>query len=686
MKEDNMAKWQRELKSFLGIKRGVILEGNILDEFYCEDDNEEQFRSLDDLLDTYGTMIGAQVVFYNPVYGFYCGQSKKTEEDEELFLRPYLSGYLCKQEVEIAPGGHNAYMPLKECYQKKEESIQLVSISNNLEKSSNCQNSEKTQYVNQDVYENDSLKQVNMSRIILRAMMNSEPRVEENSNSIHKIFVLNFASRLEKCNIDETAQTEMFMNLYYAINSSGNVNNKHNMIIFVVDKYNDIPAWLYLNNPNIRTFFIENPDRKTRRKYLEFAVLPAKYEKYQELGNSDNKIGKEFVAETSGLLCPEIKQILDLAINESIEMDEIKKAIQIYKYGIKDSPWEALEDDIIKRVKETLEDRVKGQDVALSNVERVIMRAVKGLSGLQHSNSGNKPRGILFFAGPTGVGKTETAKAIAQAIFGDEDACIRFDMSEYRLEHSDQKLFGAPPGYVGYDAGGQLTNAVKNHPFSVILFDEIEKAHPSILDKFLQILEDGRMTDNQGNTVYFSESIIIFTSNLGMTEPVYDEIHRPILDESGNLKRKPTITIVNPYEDDTDEFKEKTRQIVSEGVKNYFINNGRPELLNRLGENNIVVFNFIDKNAAKIICEHQVIKIVDSIDKKLNISVETSAINDFLDNLAISQREKGGRGIGNMLEEKFINPISEFICRYGGKLSKITCVIGENQTVDFRGE
>ena len=458
MNSDNMAKWQKELKSFMGIKRGLILEGNILDEFYCEVDNAGQFLSLDDLLDTYGSMMDAQVIFYNPVYGFYCGKSKCTEEDEELFLSPYLSGYLCKKEVEIAPGGHNAYMPLKECFERNEKNIQVVSISNNMGR--NVDN--KTQCNSQDDVENDSMKQVNMSRVVLRAMMNAETRKDENPNKIHKIFVLNFASRLEKCNIDEMAQTEMFMNLYYAINSSMVSNGKQNMVIFVVDKYNDIPAWIYLNNPNIRTFFIESPDRKTRRKYMEFATFPDRYKRFKELGNVDSKDSKNFVAETGGLLCPEIKQILDLALNEDIGSENIKKAIQLYKYGIKDSPWESLEEDIVKRVKDTLEERVKGQELALSTVEQVIMRAVKGLSGLQHSNANNKPRGILFLAGPTGVGKTETAKAIAESIFGDEDACVRFDMSEYRLEQSDQKLFGAPPGYVGYEGGGQLTNVIKS--------------------------------------------------------------------------------------------------------------------------------------------------------------------------------------------------------------------------------
>ena len=124
--------------------------------------------------------------------------------------------------------------------------------------------------------------------------------------------------------------------------------------------------------------------------------------------------------------------------------------------------------------------------------------------------------GLMFFAGPTGVGKTEMAKAIAAFLFGDESFCIRFDMSEYAQEHSDQKLFGAPPGYVGYEEGGQLTNKLKANPFCVLLFDEIEKSHPKILDKFLQVLEDGRMTDSRGEIVYFSEAIIIFTSNFNI--------------------------------------------------------------------------------------------------------------------------------------------------------------------------
>jgi ATP-dependent Clp protease ATP-binding subunit ClpA len=127
-----------------------------------------------------------------------------------------------------------------------------------------------------------------------------------------------------------------------------------------------------------------------------------------------------------------------------------------------------------------------------------------------------KSETALFLAGPTGVGKTELAKTLTSLLFGDESAYIRFDMSEFSAEHSDQRLIGAPPGYVGYDVGGELTNAIREKPFSVVLFDEIEKAHPRILDKFLQILDDGVLSSGRGERVYFSDAFLVFTSNLGI--------------------------------------------------------------------------------------------------------------------------------------------------------------------------
>ena len=199
---------------------------------------------------------------------------------------------------------------------------------------------------------------------------------------------------------------------------------------------------------------------------------------------------------------------------EKYRIAQLPSVAEFYRYGVRENKWAKISGKTIRSLEDSLHSRVLGQDHAISKVMRTVKRSVV-LKG-----NGNRPRGVLFFAGPTGTGKTETSKALGEVIFGDVSCCIRFDMSEYRQDHSDQKLLGAPPGYIGYEAGGQLTNAVRNNPFSIILFDEIEKAHPSILDKFLQILDDGRLTDGQGNTVYFSESIIIFTSNKGIIEEV----------------------------------------------------------------------------------------------------------------------------------------------------------------------
>ncbi len=170
-----------------------------------------------------------------------------------------------------------------------------------------------------------------------------------------------------------------------------------------------------------------------------------------------------------------------------------------------------MEGEVQKLVhmEERLEKRVIGQRPAIEAVSNAIRRA---RSGLQDPN---RPIGSFIFLGPTGVGKTETAKALAEFLFDDENALIRIDMSEYMEKHAVARLIGAPPGYVGYEEGGQLTEAVRRRPYSVVLFDEIEKAHPDVFNVLLQILDDGRLTDSQGRTVDFKNTVLIMTSNLG---------------------------------------------------------------------------------------------------------------------------------------------------------------------------
>ena len=156
-----------------------------------------------------------------------------------------------------------------------------------------------------------------------------------------------------------------------------------------------------------------------------------------------------------------------------------------------------------------LHKRIIGQEEAISAVSKAIRRTRSGLKDPK------RPSGSFIFLGPSGVGKTETAKALAEFLFGDEDSLIQIDMSEYMEKHTVSRLIGSPPGYVGYDEGGQLTEAVRRKPFSIVLLDEVEKAHPDVFNTLLQILEDGRLTDAQGRTVDFKNTIIIMTSNLG---------------------------------------------------------------------------------------------------------------------------------------------------------------------------
>lgn len=633
MNENAIPKWQRELRSFLGIKSGIILEGNVYDEFprFEYEGNEVNFLDVDNMDQTILSLVREEVTavfFFDPVDGFYCYE--KSIEAQRKMLAPLFDGYAA-HEITKNHGCTVCLMPSerKKGGRSSAETEQYIWVSE-----------------------------------MIRRTMSDKPQYAGKENIL---FVLNFASRLDACNLREAESNTMFLNLMAATIAAQTSQLSCSSLIMVVDKYNDIPAWVYLNNPNIRTISVCAPDRNTRRLFLE--NLYGDLVPFQLLSRENYDPGKQFVAETEGLRLQELRQILQLAYKKDLKPQDINLAFRLYKYGVLDNPWENLENDILVHIASKLEERVKGQDEAIQKVKTVVTRAVKGLSGLQHSGTSHKPKGILFFAGPTGVGKTETAKALAEAIFGDENACIRFDMSEYRLEQSDQKLFGAPPGYVGYEGGGQLTNAVKNRPFSVILFDEIEKASPTILDKFLQILEDGRMTDNQGNTVYFGETIIIFTSNIGLTKEDTD----PQNAFRSSPHRVPTITIQDPMVEDTPEFRKKVTEMLTQGVKSYFNDNGRPELLNRLGEDNIVVFQFINKSDAEKICDYKLGKICKMIKAEKNIDIVIDDIVDLLHEKAILERANGGRGVGNMLEREFLDPLAVFICTLPDLPSVLKC-------------
>lgn len=426
--------------------------------------------------------------------------------------------------------------------------------------------------------------------------------------------------------------------------------DKGNLVVIITKNQASIPPIYYLNNPQVSSINIPYPGRLERVDFVDSTISGVLHVS-NSLTTSASKIEKEnFVDLLDGFSLKEIAQLAKLSrqIPDNLSCE---KLVNLYKYGEKISPWEELNKDKLENIEDHLKARVKGQDEAVAKVKSVILRAFTGFSGLQHSAKQRKPKGTLFFVGPTGVGKTELAKSIAEFIFGDENACIRFDMSEFSQEHSDQRLIGAPPGYVGYEAGGQLTNAVMAKPFCVLLFDEIEKAHGRILDKFLQILEDGRLTDSKGQTVYFSESIIIFTSNIGASS---DKV-------SPDMDHK------------------MVRNLFMEEVKNHFVNTlKRPELLNRIGDN-IVPFNFIsDPDVLSQIAQSKVRPLVNFMKERYQATLmfENNDVFDVI--VKNSDTRNGGRGLLNVIESKIVNPLADFVFENMEDLQGRTIVISKN--------
>jgi hypothetical protein len=412
-----------------------------------------------------------------------------------------------------------------------------------------------------------------------------------------------------------------------------------NPVVWLVNREQDLPSWFLLDSERLSTHVVPRPDYQTRLAAAEvLAPLMAGYETAG--GEARAQFMRTFADNTDGMTLAAMGDVVQLASQSGIGIGDIDDAIRCYKVGALDNPWK--KDYLKERIRGAMaeiEERVKGQTQAATKTVDILMRSVTGLTGAQARSGSGRPRGILFFAGPTGVGKTELAKTLTKIIFGDERAYIRFDMSEFAEEHNSARLLGAPPGYVGYDAGGELTNAMREKPFSVVLFDEIEKAHPRLLDKFIQILEDGRLTDGRGETVYFSESIIIFTSNLG------------IYVEGPEGKRIQNVRPGDSYE--------TVERNVREAISNHFrYTLARPEILNRIGEN-IVVFNFIVPEIGVKILDGMLRNVARRVEEEHGMQLELSAVaRAKLVDGCLADLSLGGRGIGNQLEMALINPLA----------------------------
>lgn len=412
----------------------------------------------------------------------------------------------------------------------------------------------------------------------------------------------------------------------------------YNTVIWLLDREADVPHWL-ASSELARVISVPRPTME-HRMALAQSLVRSIAQAPDPTTVEFAEIVSRFASQTDGLTLRSMTEISRLAQDRLIAAPDIEDAIRTFRHGVPDNPWQSP--SLRQRVSDgprTLSEKVLGQPSAIRKAVDILIRSCMGLTGAETRSSSTRPQGVLFFAGPTGVGKTEMAKSIAELVFGQKDSFVRFDMSEFRADHTEARLIGAPPGYEGFSGGGELTNAIRQQPFRLILFDEIEKAHPRILDKFLQILDDGRLTDGTGATVFFSEALIVFTSNLG----VYNT------EESG--RRIPVVEPGAPYEN----VEKKIRAAVEAHFKTEI---GRPELLNRIGDN-IVVFDFISADVAAQLVPVFARNVTRRVRDELGVDVQISdEVIETLTQGALAHLEFGGRGVRNAVEAMFTNPLA----------------------------
>ena len=381
-------------------------------------------------------------------------------------------------------------------------------------------------------------------------------------------------------------------------------------------------------------------------KEKESAVNNQEFEKAAQLRDEESKLKEELASMRSSW-----QQLKGGQEGKELEVTEEDIAQIVASWtGIPVSKLAEGESERLLRMEEILHQRVIGQEEAVITVSRAIRRAHAGLKDPK------RPIGSFIFLGPTGVGKTELARALAEAMFGDEDAMVRIDMSEYMEKFAVSRLIGAPPGYVGYDEGGQLTDAVRRKPYSVVLLDEVEKAHPDVFNILLQVLEDGHLTDSRGRTVDFSNAVIIMTSNVGV----------------GLIKRE-TVLGFKTDEGATNKSYEQMKEKVTAELRRVF----RPEFLNRIDD--VIVFHALNQAHIKEIVGLMVKEVAERLaENAIEIEV-TDAAGEYLAQEGFDE-EYGARPLRRAIQKEIEDRLSEELLR--GTIKRGDCVLVDRREAD----
>ncbi|XZN92883.1 MAG: AAA family ATPase [Microcoleus sp.] len=472
----------------------------------------------------------------------------------------------------------------------------------------------------------------------------------------------------------------------------GDLAGCRNTLVILARDLQRVPEWLYHNNPTVTLIQVSRPNKDERQVFAQRFLTgfyggdrinskPSAPGTPSELDN----LAAEFAELTENFRTLELDALRATSWRDRIPVKpkEMWRLIDFYKFGLRDDPWERMGREKVLQAKTELPRTVIGQPRAVEAVTTMLTCARIGLTIGGSTGRSGKPKGIFFFVGPTGVGKTELAKAMTKLVFGDEKAFARFDMSEYKEEHAAEKLAGAPPGFVGYEEGGQLTNRVMENPHSILLFDEIEKAHPKVLDKFLQILEDGRLTDGKGQTAYFNQTAIIFTSNIGASD-VTDP-------QTGTVLRQGIMTQVKAGNANDFSWEQVENHFRDEVEWHFNSRIGRAELLNRLGDN-IVVFDLLRPNFVEAIGNKFLNQLSECTLEKYRFTLKflPSTLNMLQQKMEEGNNLLyGGRRIKSLLESLVERPLNNWIFENipdTNKLAGQTLEIGINkdETIEVR--
>lgn len=628
-------RWLTELEKQIHCRKHVVLYGNIHDEFLWRDKRQTVYTIINTFLKELGFDL---IVRYHPINGFNYLEDSMRESFNALIQDQSVTHHInppSEDEPLSAPSSQPMTPPPRRSPGGRARQVANLRVLPEIA------------YGNLRMALAQSTTSV-AAIIDTVDMITSDP--SQYGSEERNLLML-----LKMCTLEAAVLTE------------GNLASYRNSLILVASDLSRIPQWVYKDNPLVEIIQVSSLNKDERRQFALRSLRPRENfsgffegDKISIKRPSENIpsqleiLADELADLTEGFHTVDLEALRITSWRDKIPLKEknVRQLVDFYKFGRRDDPWEKISPERISLAKEELSRSVIGQPKAIEAVTSMLASARIGLS-MSDGKSSTQPKGIFFFVGPTGVGKTELAKALARLLFADEASLIRFDMSEYAQEHAAEKLTGSPPGFVGFEAGGQLTNRVLEQPYSILLFDEIEKATPKVMDKFLQILSDGRLTDGKGQTVYFNQTVIIFTSNIGASDLTNHHTGETI--RSGIMSQIRGGEIPS-YAEVEKHFDQEVRWYFS----NYI---GRAELLGRLGDN-IIVFDvlreeFINKISHKFLRQY-----IESTKEKYNLSI--SFDSSVLEVLSLHMKEErnlilGGRRIKSLLESLIEKPLNSWL-------------------------